>query len=291
MTVDIHTHVFCPKLHFGERLRADLANCGIDPGAWGDVAERHLSATQTTDLAVVFGIQGKATGWNVPNDFVAEHAQRAPDRLLFFASVDPTQPGFREELERCHRLLHCQGLKLAPIYQGIHPLDPRCREVYSYCERNGLPIIIHMAATFSRGVPLEFARPAHIDQVAIDYPDLKLVLPHLGHPWEGETIVVIRRNPNVYADISALHGRPWQFYQSMRLLVEYRAWAKVLFGSDFPFSNPDDSLRGLRSVNSIASRSSLELIPENVIEEIIHCDALHLLGCHMAKSIQPGKVS
>ena len=67
-----------------------------------------------------------------------------------------------------------------------------------------------------------------MDQVAIDFPDLKMVLAHLGHPWEGETIAVIRRNANVYADVSALYYRPWQFYNSMRLVTEYRADHKVL---------------------------------------------------------------
>ena len=135
-------------------------------------------------------------------------------------------------------------MKLAPIYQGVHPLDPRYRHIYAYCQKHGLPILIHMATTFSSGTPLEYARPAHMDQVAMDFPELRLVLAHLGHPWEGETIAVIRRNANVYADLSALYYRPWQFYNSMRLLVEYRAEHKVLFGSDFPFTTTADSLAG-----------------------------------------------
>ena len=72
-------------------------------------------------------------------------------------------------------------------------------------------------------------------------------LAHLGHPWEGETIAVIRRHKNVFADLSALYYRPWQFYNSMRLLVEYRTEAKVLFGSDFPFANPAATVAGLES--------------------------------------------
>jgi hypothetical protein len=278
MMVDIHTHVFRPQQDFGPRLLADLARCGVDPASWGDVAERHLVTTQSADVAIVFGIQGAAMGWNVPNDFVASHQQRAPDRLIFFASIDPARANFRDELERCHRDLHCQGLKLAPICQGVHPLDPRYREIYAYGQKHGLPILIHMATTFSSGVPLEYARPAHMDQVAIDFPDLKIVLAHLGHPWEGETIAVIRRNANVYADISALYYRPWQFYHSMRLLVEYRADAKVLFGSDFPFTTTQDSLTGLRALNDIVGRSGLPRVPDEVIEGIIHRDTLDLLG-------------
>ena len=61
---------------------------------------------------------------------------------------------------------------------------------------------------------------------------------HLGHPWEGETIAVIRKHPHVYADISALHYRPWQFYHSLMLAQEYGTMHKILFGSDYPFTTP-----------------------------------------------------
>lgn len=278
MIVDVHTHVFRPGLDFGPRLHADLARCGVDPVAWGDVCARHLETTAAADVAVVFGIQAAATGWQVPNDFVAAHVKRAPERLVFFASVDPGQAGFEAELERCHQDLGCQGVKLAPIYQGVHPLDPRYRHIYAYCQRHGLPILIHMATTFSSGTPLEYARPAYMDQVALDFPDLRLVLAHLGHPWEGETIAVIRRNANVYADLSALYYRPWQFYNSMRLVTEYRASHKVLFGSDFPFTTTGGSLEAVRQLNAVLGQSGLPAVPSDLIEDLIHRDALALLG-------------
>ena len=278
MVIDVHTHVFRPETDFGPRLLADLARCGVAPASWGNVGQRHLETTRAAEVSIVFGVQAAATGWNVPNDAVAAHVRLAPERLVFFASIDPGRPGFQGELERCHQDLRCRGVKLAPIYQGVHPLDPRYRHIYAYCQERGLPILIHMATTFSSGTPLEYARPALIDQVAVDFPELKLVLAHLGHPWEGETIAVIRRNANVYADVSALYYRPWQFYNSMRLLMEYHAEAKVLFGSDFPFTTTADSLKGLRALNSVVSQSGLPRVPDEVIEGIIHRDALGLLG-------------
>ncbi len=286
MIVDVHTHVFAPESDFEPRLRADLARCRVDSAAWGNVEERHLATTQAAEAAIVFGLQAAATGWNVPNDRVAAHVRRAPGRLIFFASVDPGRPDYLEELERCHRDLECRGLKLAPIYQGVHPLDQRYRQIYAYCQKHGLPIVIHMATTFSSGTPLEYARPAHVDHVAVDFPDLKMVIAHMGHPWEGETIAVIRRNANVYADLSALYYRPWQFYNSMQLLVEYHAQAKVLFGSDFPFTTTQDSIAGLRGMNAVLGRSGLPKIPEEVIEGIINRDALGALGLK-----HPGKAN
>ncbi len=278
MIVDVHTHVFRPDLDFGERLRTDMARCGVDPSAWGAVSERHLETTCAADVAIVFGLQAAATGWNIPNDFVAAHVARAPERLLFFAAVDPASDKCMEELERCHRDLGAVGVKLAPLYQNVHPCDPRCLEIYRYSQRNRLPILFHAGTSFVGRTPLEFSRPIHFDAVANDFPELRMVLAHLGHPWEGETIAVIRRRPHVFADLSALYYRPWQFYNSMRLLVEYRADAKVFFGSDFPFTTTGDSLAGVRGVNAILAQSGLPSVPEEVVEGVIHRDAFNLLG-------------
>src|SRR6185295_1604106 len=136
MIIDVHTHFFRPELDFGPSLRADLARCGVSPAAWGDVGERHLETTMEADAAVVFGLQAQATGWNIPNDAVAAHVARAPERLLFFTALDPAQPDCMAELERCHRSLGAVGVKLAPLYQNVHPRDPRCCDIYRYCVRH-----------------------------------------------------------------------------------------------------------------------------------------------------------
>jgi predicted TIM-barrel fold metal-dependent hydrolase len=276
--VDVHTHFLDAEKHLAPIVYEDLCRGGFDPKTWQFSAEQHLEATRAADVAVVFGLRAAATGWQVPNDAVAEQVARAPDRLVFFASVDPGEPGFLDELRRCHQDLGCQGVKLSPIYQGVHPLDKRYCEIYRYCQAHGLPVMTHMATTFSSGTPLDYARPAHMDQVSVDFPDLKIVLAHMGHPWEGEAIAVIRKQPNVYADLSALYYRPWQFYNTMQLLVEYHAEQKVLFGSDFPAATTADSLVGVRNVNRVLGQSGLPAIPEAVLEGILHRDALACLG-------------
>ncbi|KAA9346758.1 amidohydrolase family protein [Larkinella humicola] len=288
MIVDIHTHFFRPETDFGPKLQADMARCGVDAAVWGDVGERHLETTRDADVAIVFGLQASQTDWNIPNEVVAAHVARAPERLLFFTSIDPVLPDFMEQLERDHQDLGAVGVKLAPLYQNIHPGDPRCYELYRYCVKHGLPILFHTGTSFVGGTPLDYSRPVHFDQVAVDFPDLRMIMAHLGHPWEGETIAVIRRHANVFADLSALYYRPWQFYNSMRLLVEYRADAKVLFGSDYPFTTTGSSLIGVRGINAVLGNSGLPPIPSDVLEGIIHRDALRLLGLpHPATRIRP----
>lgn len=280
MIVDVHTHFLDLDSHCTPQVLGDLKRAHIDPALWRFTPEEHLRATAAADVAIVFGLQAARTGWHVPNDAVAAQVAGAPERLIFFAAIDPGQGGFMEELERCHQQLGCKGVKIGPIYQGVHPLDRKYYEIYGYCQRQGLPIMAHMAATFSGGVPLDYARPAYMDHVACDFPDLRIVLAHMGHPWEAETIAAIRRHPNLYADISALYYRPWQFYNTMRLVVEYKAQDNVLFGSDFPATTTESSIEGLRNVNAVLAASGLPPVPATVVEEIIHRDALGLLGLH-----------
>jgi len=275
MIYDIHTHYWNMSDVNAEVISSAKQAGGVHSPFYM-TSGMHLKETAAVDRAVVFGLRGREM--NIPNDTVKAQVDRAPDRLVFFTSVNPSEDDFMEELERTHQDMGARGIKLGPIYQGVHPLDKRYREIYSYALNHSLPIITHMATTFSRGVPLDYARPLYMDEVAIDYPDLKIVLAHLGHPWIGETIAVIRRNPNLYTDISALYYRPWQFYNAMQLLVEYGTWKKALFGSDFPFTTPVASLAGIRNVNHLVEGTCLPRIPGEVIEGIIHADSFRLLG-------------
>jgi len=286
MIIDIHTHVFNPQADFGASLRNDLTRCHIDPSVWGDVEERHLETTLKADVAVVFGLKASATGWNIPNESVAAHVSRAPDRLLFFTSIDPLAPDFMEELEHGHQDLGAVGVKLAPLYQNVHPCDERYYKIYRYCVKHGLPVLFHTGTSFISGTLLDYSRPFHFDKIAVDFPALRMVLAHLGHPWEGETIAVIRRHQHVFADLSALYYRPWQFYNSMRLLTEYGVGDKVLFGSDFPFTTTGSSLEGVRQINDILANSGLPPVPDEIIEGIIHRDALQLLGLPHPNSLR-----
>jgi predicted TIM-barrel fold metal-dependent hydrolase len=277
----MHTHLLNFK-DFGENLREDLVRSGIRHDIWTYSEEDYIAATSAADKVIVFGLKAQKTGWNCPNEPVADFVSRQNnnnknDKYIYFAAIDPFQDDFMQDLKYNHTVLKCRGLKIGPIYQGVHPCDKKYYEIYDYCEKNSLPIITHMATTFSSGTPLDYARPYHMDTVACDFPKLKIVLAHLGHPWEGETLAIIRRTENVYADISALYYRPWQFYNSMRLAVEYGCTHKLLFGSDYPATTTENSIKGLRNINHVIKGSGLPFIPEEITEGIIYRDSLAIL--------------
>jgi predicted TIM-barrel fold metal-dependent hydrolase len=164
------------------------------------------------------------------------------------------------------------------MYAGFRPDEPRLDPLWKYAARHALPVLLHTGTTFVSQAPLDCTLPRHLDAVAARHPDVPLVLAHLGHPYEGECVAVIRKHPNAYADISALHYRPFQFYHSLMLVQEYGVWDKVLFGTDYPFTTVSATLDGLRGLNRLVDGTALPRLDDRQIEAMIGRDSLTLLG-------------
>ena len=168
-----------------------------------------------------------------------------------------------------HEELGLRGIKLLPMYAGFSPDDERLNPLWQYARQHHLPVLLHMGTTFIAQAPLQFTLPRLIEPVAVKFPEVKIILAHLGHPYEGECIVTIRKHENVFADISALHYRPFQLYQSLMLAQEYGVWHKILFGTDFPFTTVNASIAGLRGLNDPLEGTKL---PRLDVEEIEAAD-------------------
>jgi predicted TIM-barrel fold metal-dependent hydrolase len=218
----------------------------------------------------VFGLQAKACGVWVPNEVVAEYVAAHPDKLVGWASVDPNDPGCVEQLVYCVEHLGLRGLKLGPAYQHFDPRDRAHWPLFSACARLGVPIIWHQGATFPKAARLSLAAPLQLEDVAMDFPEVKMIIAHLGHPWEEDTIVLMRKCANVFADISALHYRPWRYWQAMTTAIEYGVEHKLLLGSDFPSATLRDVIDGLARVNVPVENSGLPQVPKDVQEQIVH---------------------
>jgi len=275
---NIHTHAWDTDLNFRpETVReADLSR-----GYPLDLTVRlepFLEDMAPFEKVIVFGLKARRTGYWVPDEYIAEFVSHVPQKLIGFAACDPTQPGFLEELHYGVEKLGLVGVKMGPMYAGFDPRDPICDPVYRYCQERGLPILFHTGTTFNRAAPLAYSRPWLFDEVAIRYPALRMVLAHVAHPFSEECLVVIRKHPYVYADVSALYYRPWQFYNTLIAAQEYRVTHKLLFGTDYPFAKAQDSIQGLRQVNHIVGNSGLPRVSDEAIEEILERDSISLLG-------------
>jgi len=279
MIVDVHSHAWEYPRHFNDDFRnqAKRARAGVEVDLTVRYEDYHAAATPDT-RTIVFGGKARNSGLWVEDDYVAQYAAAHPDTLVGFLSVDPTQTGWEKELEHGHKGLGLRGIKLLPMYAGFTPDDSRLDELWNYATKHRLPVLLHTGTTFVAQAPLDCTLPRLIDRVAIRFPEIKIIMAHLSHPYEGECVVTIRKHPNVYADISALHYRPFQFYHSLMLVQEYGVWDKVLFGSDYPFTTVNATIEGLRKMNGMLEGTALPRLDMNAIERMIHGDSLALLG-------------
>lgn len=284
MIVDCHTHLMWYPDHVGQRYAEEaLASklvklkqsggeayaANLDLHCYDAKPEEHWRVSATADKVVVFGIQAKATGIWVPNEVIADYVRQHPDKLQGWASVDPNEPDCLEQLVYCVEELGLRGLKLGPVYQHFDPEDRQHWPLFAKCQELGLPIMWHQGTTFPSRARLKWGLPLQLEDIAMDFPDLKMIVAHLGHPWEEDLIVLIRKCPNVYADISAVHYRPWRYWQAMVTAMEYGVTSKLLLASDFPSATIDNVIAGLRNVNAPVDGTKLPRIPTEIQDQIM----------------------
>ncbi len=276
--INVHAHVWDQRLHMADfTVREAALSRGRAIDLTVDV-DRLLEDNRAMDHVVVFGLKGRLCGYWVPDEYVADAVARGGGKLIGFAACDPTQEGYMEELRTAIEELGLRGVKMGPAYGGFDPGDARCDEIYAYCQERRLPILFHAGTTYNRLAVLKYAHSELWDDVAVRFPELRVVLAHLGHPFSDECICVIRKHPHVYADISALYYRPWQFYNMLVTASEYGVTHKLLFGTDYPFTTVADSITGLRNINAVAGGSGGPRVTDEVIEGILNRDSLALLG-------------
>lgn len=275
MILDVHAHywpsrsIFSPQtIAQAERVRGGPIEVVTD--------YRHYWANAPADTRVIiFGGKARRSGVWQDDIIIAEQVATDPKRYIGFLSLDLAQPGWREELEYGHQKLKLRGVKLLPMFAGFYPHSRKYDDFWAYVSRHHLPVLLHTGTTFLREALLKYTLPRHLDEVAVRFPDTIIIMAHMGHPYQGEALAVVRKHPNVYTDISALHDRPFQFFQSLMLATEYKVWPKILFGTDYPFSTVDAAMGGLEKVCQI-ELGGLR-VPRNEVQQMIHRDTYRLL--------------
>ena len=277
MIVDVHAHCWPSLDSFSPSFLADAQRMRTAPVDLVTRYEHYRAATAGEEVVtIVFGGKARLSGLWLDDAEVAAYVAQDPQRMIGFMALDPTQPGWEDEMRRGREDLGLRGIKLLPMYAGFFPQDERLDPLWRYAAQHGLPVLLHTGTTFVSQAPIECTLPRNLDAVARRHPDVKMVLAHLGHPYEGETVAVIRKNANLYADLSALHYRPWQLFHSLMLVDEYGVWDKLLFGTDYPVTTVAESLAGLRAMCDI--RIDRFSVPPARIEEVLYRDTLALLG-------------
>ena len=279
MIVDVHSHSWKYPDHFTDDFRDQAERSWKQKGLDLEVRWEDYRANADEDsLTIVFGGKARLSGLWVDDRYVADYVAQHSEEMIGFLSVDPTQDGWEDELREGHQELGLKGIKLLSMYAGFVPCDRLLDPLWEYAEKHHLPVLLHTGTTFVSQAPLECTLPRHLDDVAIRYPDVKIVMAHLSHPYEGECVATIRKHPNVFADVSGIYFRPFQLYQSLMLVQEYDVWDKLLFGTDYPFATVNGSLAGLRGLNQMLEGTALPRLNNEEMEKMIYRDGARILG-------------
>ena len=257
VAIDVHTHaeVSCrnPQDSFGEEydraadkyFRSDRRPTIAETVAY--YRERKIGLVMfTVDAETQLGRR------RLSNEEVAEAARENSDMMVAFASIDPHKGkmGARE----ARRLLaehHVKGFKFHPTVQGFHPYDRMAWPLYEVIAEHARPVIFHSGHSGigsgmrgGGGLRLEYSNPIHLDDVAIDFPDMQIVIAHPSWPWQDEALSVCLHKPNVWIDLSGWSPKyfPPQLVQYANTLLKDR----VLFGSDYQLITPDRWMKDFR---------------------------------------------
>jgi hypothetical protein len=234
------------------------------------------------ELAALLPLRAESYGWRVTNEYVAERVKEKPDRLVGFACVSPNTHDAVKELVYSIEELQLKGLKLHPPMQMFDPGDPVCFPIYEAMQHYGLPILFHTGSGPSQ-LSDRFSNPHLVDEVAVHFPALKIIMAHAGRFWYQETLTMMRRHPNIHVDISANVGKATGYGLLLALLVAVKevvgAVDRVLFASDYPWYTPRRMLELLQQAQKASA-----ILPEPLrmsdqdLEMILDKNARRLLA-------------
>ncbi|MFQ5837259.1 MAG: amidohydrolase family protein [Thermoplasmata archaeon] len=206
------------------------------------------------------------------NAFSSEYAREYPDRLLPFGGVDPRSADVRERMEDLISKYEVRGIKIHPPHQLLYPNGyvseglTGLEVVYSMAEDNDLPVMVHTGTSIFPEARVRFGNPLTLDDVAVDFPKLKIIMAHGGRPfWTEEAFFLLRRHENLYFDISSIPPKRLLHYFPRLEEVAHR----TLFGSDWPGPMVPGIRRNLEDFLALP-------LPENAKRAILETNPMRL---------------
>jgi hypothetical protein len=261
VAIDVHTHVHrsvnAPKAdpEDNERLAAMAAYFKTSAASFtvDDLAAYYRERNMA---AVTFTIDQK----EAPEDparvtpmEIIERARNHTDILIPFGSVDPARGAEAVRMAKRQIEAGAKGFKFHPSSQAFMPNDPSVYPVYEVIQEAGLPALFHSGQTGAGagvrgggGIRLKYSNPMYLDDVAVDFPDMPIILAHPSFPWQEEALSVATHKPQVYIDLSG-----WSPKYFAQILIQYANTLlknKMLFGTDFPVLTPERWMADLEKV-------------------------------------------
>ena len=250
VAIDMHTHaeVSCRQpVDEVWKEYEDAASRYFKAGKRPTIAETVAAYREMKVGLVMFSVdwESELGARRIPNEEICDAAAENADMMIAFASIDPHKGklGARE----ARRLIEergVRGFKFHPTCQGFFPNDRMAWRLYEVIAEHKLPAIFHSGhsgiGTGMRGgggMRLKYSNPMHVDDVAVDFPDMKIIIAHPSWPWQDEALSVCLHKPNVWIDLSG--WSPKYFPPQLVQHANGQLKRKMLFGSDFPLISPD----------------------------------------------------
>lgn len=233
--IDFHTHPYLPE-QLAAGTREFVSNISPAVKEHGDrLRDPHYVADllrkEGVERAVVLPEHCPQTSGNVRTESVLELCAKVPDFFLPFASVDVNTDANPAQLLSSYVAAGARGLKLYPSYQFYYPNDQRLYPLYEICQQAGIPVLLHIGSSVLPGTRIKYCDPIHLDDVAVDFPRLTIVMAHGGRGlWYDTCAFLAGHKPNVYIDVTGLvPSRLLEFFPNLERLSD-----KVVFGTDWP---------------------------------------------------------
>ena len=258
MIVDCHTHI----------------NCAADDV---EISE-HLAATETVDRCIVLADSNGPS--EEVNKRLAEYVNKYKEKMVGFAVIDPIKDKISvNKLKPIRDKLELQGAVLHCCAKGLHPSHSRAMRFYESAQELGFPVFFHNGhGVLGTDDVLNYAQPYHLDEVAREFSALKIIIGNMGMPFIEQTLSMVAKHKNVYADLTIRPSNVWQTYNTVVAAYECSVMDKLLFGSGFPLGNAGECIETLLGFNMLLADTNLPTVPRGSIRNIIERNTLELLG-------------
>lgn len=225
-------------------------------------------------VAVVRALDAETTaGFKIANEVVADLVRRYPGSFIGFAGVDPHK-GRDAVAELRHSItdLGLKGVNFQLMENRLHADDRKLYPIYELCCELGVPVNLHASFHFVRNVPMDISHPRHLDAVAMDFPQLRIVAAPPGFPWVHELIAVAWRHPNVTIGLAAVRAKlltkPGSGYEPLLAYGRTLLRDRIVFGSSHPLVPLDDALADVEALP----------VDEDTRHRWLYANAAELLG-------------
>lgn len=214
------------------------------------------------------------------NKKIARYVQKHSDTMIGFAVIEPEKDkGIIKNLNIISDKLGLKGVVLHCSARGFHPTHTSAMRFYDSAQELGLPIFFHNSGdALGPNAVLEYAQPYLLDEIAREFTELKIIIGSMGVPFFEQTLCMLARHKNVYADLTINPRNVWQTYNIVVAAYEHGVMDKLLFGSGYPSGNPSQCIETLLGFNKRLADTNLPTVPRGSIRNIVERNTLEVLG-------------